>query len=78
MKNRTQHIGRLRIIKRLKQSKMGNPRFLVELDGWTCKTMVDSSLGYSIQNLDGRVCRGVIGNHYGSPHIESCNIASVL
>lgn len=77
MKNKTAYIGKLRILKRLKSSKFGNPRFLVELDGQVCRTMIDSPLASFIHNLDGRICRGVIGTHYGVNSIESCTIACV-
>ena len=71
MKNVTQHTGKLEIVKRLESSYYGNPRFLVRLDGWTCKTKVDSALGYSIQNYAGEIVTAEIGTYYGSPHIEN-------
>jgi hypothetical protein len=71
MKNITRHKGKLEIIQRLPHSYNGNPRFLVRLDGWTCKTKIDSSLGYSIQNMDGNTVTAELGSYYGSCHIEN-------
>lgn len=65
MKNITSHIGKLDIIERLPSSRNGNPRFLLRVDGWTCRTGVDSSLGYSVQNYDGKRVRAYIGTHRG-------------
>ena len=73
MKNITSHSGLLKIIKRLPSSYYGNPRFLVKFDGYTCKTPVDSMIGYEIQNFDGKICDGTIGTHYNYPHIDSIN-----
>ena len=61
--------GQLKVLTRLPSSVNGNPRFLVSLDDVVCKTIVDSSLGYSIQNMDGKRCTGHVGKYYGSMHI---------
>ena len=72
MKNITQHTGTLRIIKRLKSSYLGNPRFLATIDwGVTFKTSVDSMLGYSIQNYDNKQVTVTIGTHYGTATLNS-------
>lgn len=71
MKNITQHTGTLNIVKRLPGSYYGNPRYLVRIDGFTCKTIVDSSLGYSITNHDGKQVTATIGTHYGTAHINT-------
>jgi hypothetical protein len=65
MKNKTQHIGLLKIIDRLPSSVNGNPRYLLQIDGWTCRTGVDSMLGYSVTNYDGEMVKAGIGTHYG-------------
>ena len=41
-------------------------RYLVRLDGITCRTAVDSCLGYSITNHDGKQVSASIGTHYGT------------
>lgn len=72
MKNITQHTGTLRILKRLKSSVNGNPRFLATIDwSWTFKTSVDSMLGYSIQNYDNKQVTVTIGTHYGTATLNS-------
>jgi len=65
MKNVTRHTGKLEIIERLPASRNGNPRFLLRIDGWTCRTQVDSSAGYEVQNYDGKTITATIGTHYG-------------
>jgi|TARA_Y100000296_G_C4948642_1_gene145123 hypothetical protein len=71
MKNITPRGGLVKIIKRLPSSHYGNPRFLVNFAGYTCKTPVDSMIGYEIQNFDGKICVGTIGTHYKALHINS-------
>jgi hypothetical protein len=67
MRNITRHTGTLDIINRLPSSANGNPRFLLKVDGWTCRTSVDCQLGYSVQNYDGKQVEATIGTHYGKP-----------
>jgi hypothetical protein len=71
MKNISGHTGTLQIIKRLPSSINGNPRFLVQVAGFTCRTEVDSALGYEIQNMDGRQVIATIGTHYGVATLNS-------
>lgn len=65
MKNVTRHIGKLEIIERLKNSVNGNPRYLLRIDGVTCKTGVDSLYGYDILNHRDKTVVATIGIHYG-------------
>jgi hypothetical protein len=74
MKNMTVHTGTLQVIQREPSSYNGNPRYLVQLDGYTAKTAVDSSLGYSITNFDGREVKADIGLHYGTRTIENVRL----
>jgi hypothetical protein len=55
MKNITRVHGKLTITK----------RFLIDVDGYSVKTTVDSSLGYSVQNFDGKDVIATVGTHYG-------------
>lgn len=71
MKNLSRHIGTLEIIRRLPSSYLGNPRYLLSVNGVTCKTNVDSSYGYSVTNFDGKQVEATIGTHYGSAHLNS-------
>lgn len=71
MKNLTKHTGLFEIIERLPSSKNGNPRYLVRVDGFTCRTPVDSQIGYSAQNFDGQIVSATIGTHYGVATLAS-------
>jgi hypothetical protein len=74
MKNATRHTGTLTVVKRLKSSVNGNPRYLVMLDGYIASTVIDSSLGYSITNFDGKYVNADIGTHYGTITIENVKL----
>lgn len=74
MKNITRHIGRLEIIERLPSSSNGNPRYLISVDGFTCRTQVDSSHGYSITNYAGEIVEATIGTHYGSATLNTIKV----
>jgi hypothetical protein len=76
MKNRTHHTGHLCIIKRLPQSTNGNARFMVTVDGWHCRTGVDSGVVDDVKNMEGKVVDAVIGTHYGVPTLDSLSLAS--
>ena len=71
MKNLSRHIGILSIIQRLPSSVNGNPRYLLSVNGATCRTAVDSSYGYSVTNFDGKQVEATIGTHYGSATLNS-------
>jgi len=71
MKNISRHEGKLEIIQRLPSSINGNPRYLVRIAGFTCKTPVDSSLGYCITNHDGKEVIATIGTHYNTATIDT-------
>jgi len=71
MKNITQHTGTLEILSRLPSSINGNPRYLIKVDGFTCKTPVDSSYGYCVTNYEGKQVQATIGTHYGTATLNS-------
>ena len=77
MKSKTSHTGTLHIVERLSSSRNGNPRYLCIIDGWTCRTGVDSSLGYTVTHYDGKEVTATIGTHYGKATIDSLE-ASLL
>ena len=59
MKNITRHNGKLVILKRLKNSTMGNPKFLCAVldkakTGFTFETATNSMDGYSIENYSNK------------------------
>lgn len=74
MKSITQHTGKLEVIKRLPSSVNGNPRWLLKVDGWTCRTAPDAALGYNIQNLDGKQVVATIGTHYGQAALDNAKL----
>jgi hypothetical protein len=71
MKNLSRHIGKLDIIGRLDSSYFGNPRYELRVNGIYCVTAVDSMLGYSVTNFDGKEVVATIGTHYNRPTINS-------
>lgn len=71
MKNVSRHQGKLEVLKRLPSSLNGNPRYLIRIDEFTCKTAVDSSYGYCITNFDGKEVIATIGTHYGTQTLDS-------
>ena len=75
MKNPARHVGTCRIVCRLPSSTNGNPRWLLTIAGKTCRTSVDSSLGYAIQNYDGLPVNAIIGTHYGLSTLDTIALA---
>ncbi len=71
MKNISIHTGILNVIKREQTSVNGNPRYCIFIDGVTCYTAPDSTLGYSITNYDGKNVSCEIGTYYGKPTIQN-------
>jgi hypothetical protein len=71
MRNVTRHTGKLEIIKRLPSSFNGNPRYLLRIDGFTCKTSVDSMQAYCVTNYDNKQVIATIGTHYGTATLDS-------
>lgn len=71
MKNISRHNGKLEVIQRLPNSINGNPRYLLRINGITCKTAVDSTYGYCITNYDGKEVYATIGTHYGTATLDT-------
>jgi hypothetical protein len=71
MRDIRERTGTLEIIKRLKSSTNGNPRYLLKIDGLHCSTAVDSSYGYCVTNYDGKPIKATIGTHYGTVTLNS-------
>jgi hypothetical protein len=88
MKNTREITGVLKMVRRLPSSTNGNPRYFVSIrcnkpyNGedryFTCnaKTKVDSSFAYEVDNLFGKEVVAVVGEHFGSTHIESARKSS--
>ena len=71
MRNITRHEGILKIIKRLNSSLNGNPRFLISINGFTCKTGVDSMHGYCVENHNNKPVIATIGTHYNTATLNT-------
>jgi hypothetical protein len=72
MKNVTKHTGKLEVIGRSNNNgRNSNPRYIVRFDGCTAHTAIDSMLGYSITNYDGKKVSALIGTYYGTVTIEN-------
>lgn len=70
MKNITRHTGTLSVVKRLPSSKSGNPRYLVNVDGYLVSTQPDSSIAFEVTNFDGKEVAAEIGTYYGAPTLH--------
>lgn len=71
MKNITRHKGKLEIIKRLPSSINGNPRYLLRVDGFTCKTAPDAGIAYAITNYRDKDVIATIGTHYNTATLDT-------
>jgi hypothetical protein len=71
MKNISRHVGTLEVLERLPNSTNGNPRYLLNVAGFTCRTPVDSMLGYMISNFNNKTVEATIGSHYGVATLDS-------
>jgi len=77
MKNVATHRGRLRIIKTLKNSINGNPRFWVAIYDdekgfeWFAKTIPDSGEAYALTNYEGKLVDCELGTLRGYTHIQN-------
>lgn len=67
MKNITYHEGLFKVIKRLPQSRNGNPRYMVMVDGYAVMTPVDSQIAYRVPNFDNKKVKAHIGTFRGIP-----------
>ena len=82
MKNITKQVGSLKLVRRLKNSHVGNPQFelaIIEHEkqnlGWTFRTPKNSMLGYSIQNYLDKIVIVSIGTHYGCATLNSVELS---
>jgi len=61
--------GTLNVIKRLKGSRNGNPRYLVEINGEEFRTQPDAMFGYAVTNYDGKGVLAKVCTYYGKQTI---------
>lgn len=75
MKNLTEHIGQLEIVKRENNSANGNPRYFIRVGNVYCYTRVDSMHNYGITNFTGKTVKASIGIHYGKNTLNTIVVA---
>lgn len=76
MKNITRHTGKLVILQRLKNSTLGNPKFLAAVldtrqNGFSFETATNSSHGYSIENYENKNVTVEIGTYRNKATLHS-------
>jgi len=82
MKNVKTYIGKISEIKKINNSSDGNPRYQFVINGYNgffsysfpAKTGVNSMLGYSITNYDGKLVEATLGTHYNSITLDSIKL----
>jgi hypothetical protein len=65
MNNITQHKGTLTLIKKLKNSYVGNPQFMLNCDNYNFRTQANSMTAYCISNYLDKEVTVTIGTHRG-------------
>ena len=65
MNNITPHKGTLTLIKRLKNSYVGNPQFMLNCDGYNFRTQANSMIAYGISNYLDKEVTVTLGTHRG-------------
>ena len=63
MNNITQHKGTLTLIKRLKNSYVGNPQFMLNCDGYNFRTEANAMIAYGISNYFDKEVTVTLGTH---------------
>ena len=75
MKNITGHKGTLKLVKRMKNSTMGNPQFMLECDGYQFRTMANSMQAFGIEFYIGKEVTVYIGTHRACLTLDSIHSA---
>jgi hypothetical protein len=63
MNNIIQHTGKLTLIKRLNNSYVGNPQFMLNCDGYNFRTQANASIGYNIDSYFDKEVTVTLGTH---------------
>ena len=77
MRDIRKYEGILGIVKRLKSSYFGNPRFMVTITNYDkqdvniARTIPNSMEGYAISNFEGKLVECEIGIHRNNLHIQN-------
>jgi len=80
MKNITRHTGTLKLIKRMKNSRDGNPQFMLFIDesgrghGFKFRTPANSMMAYGIDHYIGKTVTATIGTHYGCATLDGISM----
>lgn len=70
MKNLSRHHGTFRVVRRLPQSRNGNPRFYCDC-GAPFVTAPDSSHAFDLERYEGKRCEVVVGTLRGKTTLQS-------
>ena len=63
MNNIIQHTGTLTLIKRLNNSYVGNPQFMLNCDGYNFRTKANAMIAYGISNYLDKEVTVTLGTH---------------
>ena len=80
MKNITRHTGTLRLVKCMKNSRDGNPQFMLFIDesgnghGWKFRTPANSMMAYGIESYLDKTVTVTVGTHYGCATLDGISM----
>jgi hypothetical protein len=74
MKSITRHTGTLKLIGRMKNSKNGNPQFMLSCDGYQFRTEANSSIAYQIEKYIDKFVSVTIGIHRNCATLHSVKL----
>jgi hypothetical protein len=77
MHNITRHTGLLTLNKRLKNSYVGNPQFMLNCDGYQFRTESNASIGYNIDSYFDKEVTVTIGTHRNCLTLNSIHYMGV-
>lgn len=63
MNDITQHTGTLTLVKRMNNSYVGNPQFMLNCDGYNFRTQANASIGYNIDSYFDKEVTVTLGTH---------------
>ena len=75
MRSITTHQGKLKLVKRMNNSIMGNPQFMLECDGYKFRTQANSSIAYAIEHYFDKQVIVSIGVHRNCLTLNTINQA---
>lgn len=63
MQNITRHTGKLQKVTRMKNSRDGNPQYMLTCDGYRFRTKANASIGYNIDEYFDKQVEVTIGTY---------------